>query len=262
MTAEAPQEEPHEAAQEVPQDTHDGTKTAIVTGAGSGIGRAIAVKLAAAGYSVVGADIDDDGLAETADHAESAITIEHVDITDPDSISGLRDRVRVIGAPAVLVNAAGWDRTDRFFNEDAAFARRIVEINYLGPVGMCREIAPLMTGGGRIVNIASDAGRVGSAGETIYAGAKGGVIAFTKSLAREVARDRINVNCVCPGPTNTRLFAEQPEHLREALVKAIPFHRVAEPEEVADAVLFFVSDGSRYVTGQVLSVDGGLTMAG
>src|SRR5699024_1757477 len=141
-------------------------------------------------------------------------------------------------------------------------ARTIVEINYLGPVGMCREIVPLMTDGGRIVNIASDAGRVGSAGETIYAGAKGGVIAFTKSLAREVARDKINVNCVCPRPTNSRLFADHPEHLRAALIKAIPLHRVAEPEEIADAVMFFVSSGSDYITGQVLSVDGGLTMAG
>lgn len=255
---------PAETSRESPADTRNDItrEMAIVTGAGSGIGRAIAIKLAAAGFSVIGADIDDDGLAETAEQNEPVIATEHVDITDADSVCGLRERVRDIGVPAVLVNAAGWDRTDRFLDEDADFARTIVEINYLGPVGMCREIAPLMTGGGRIVNIASDAGRVGSAGETIYAGAKGGIIAFTKSLAREVARDKINVNCVCPGPTNTRLFADQPDHLREALVKAIPFHRVAEPEEIADAVLFFVSSGSGYITGQVLSVDGGLTMVG
>lgn len=116
--------------------------------------------------------------------------------------------------------------------------------------------------GGKVVNIASDAGRVGSSGESIYAGAKGGVIALSKSLAREMARHRINVNCVCPGPTDTPLFDAQSDRLKEALIKAIPFRRLARPEEVADAVLFFASDAAAYVTGQVLSVSGGLTMAG
>ena len=113
---------------------------------------------------------------------------------------------------------------------------------------------------GKIVNISSDAGRVGSMGETVYSGAKGGVIAFTKSLARETARHKINVNCVCPGPTNTPLLQSQPENMREKLTKAIPFRRIGEPGEIADAVLFFVSDMSNYITGQVLSVSGGLTM--
>jgi len=116
--------------------------------------------------------------------------------------------------------------------------------------------------GGKVVNVASDAGRVGSSGETIYAGAKGGVIAMSKSLAREMARHAINVNVVCPGPTDTPLFAAQDERLKEALIRAIPFRRLAKPEEVADAVLFFASDAASYVTGQVLSVSGGLTMAG
>jgi len=114
---------------------------------------------------------------------------------------------------------------------------------------------------GKIINISSDAGRVGSMGETIYSGAKGGIIAFTKSLARETARNRINVNCVCPGPTNTPLLAAQPEGMQEKLTRAIPFRRIAEPEEIADAVLFFASNLSNYITGQVLSVSGGLTMA-
>jgi 2-hydroxycyclohexanecarboxyl-CoA dehydrogenase len=116
--------------------------------------------------------------------------------------------------------------------------------------------------GGAIVNVASDAGRVGSAGETVYAGAKGGVIAFTKSLARELARHQITVNCVCPGPTDTPLFQSLPDSMRSALIRAIPFRRVAQPAEIADAVLFFASDMARYITGQVLSVSGGLTMAG
>ena len=117
-------------------------------------------------------------------------------------------------------------------------------------------------GAGKVVNVASDAGRVGSTGETVYAGAKGGVIAFTKSLAREVAASGINVNCVCPGPTDTPLFGSLPEKMRQALTRAIPFRRLAKPEEVADAILFFASSSSDYITGQVLSVSGGLTMAG
>ena len=116
--------------------------------------------------------------------------------------------------------------------------------------------------GGRIINVASDAGRVGSLGETAYSGTKGALIAFTKSLAREVARYQINVNCVCPGPTDTPLMAAVPDKVKEALTKAIPFRRLGKPEEVADAILFFASDRSSYVTGQVLSVSGGLTMVG
>jgi len=113
---------------------------------------------------------------------------------------------------------------------------------------------------GKIVNISSDAGRVGSTGETVYAAAKGGLIAFTKSLAREMARYRINVNCVCPGPTDTPLFSAQPERMREALTRAIPFRRIAQPEEIAEAVMFFLGRRSDYITGQALSVSGGLTM--
>ena len=130
---------------------------------------------------------------------------------------------------------------------------------------MCSAFLPGMVeagNGGRIVNLASDAGRVGSSGESIYAGAKGGVIALSKSLAREMARYSINVNCVCPGPTDTPLFQAQADKLKEALVKAIPFRRLARPDEVAAPVLFFASDAASFVTGQVLSVSGGLTMAG
>jgi 2-hydroxycyclohexanecarboxyl-CoA dehydrogenase len=163
----------------------------------------------------------------------------------------------------VLVNAAGWDRLEPFLDNTPEFWERIVQVNYLGPVRLTRACLPaLIEAHGAIVNVASDAGRVGSTGETVYAGAKGGVIAFTKSLAREMARHALRVNCVAPGPTDTPLFRSLPENMQQALERAIPFRRLARPEEVADAILFFASDRARFVTGQVLSVSGGLTMAG
>lgn len=239
---------------------------AVVTGAGSGIGRAIALGFAARGARVVAADLDLAAAENTARENPELIRAAEVDVADRSRVDALRDEVNAtVGAPNILVNAAGWDRTDQFLNATAEFAEKVVAINYLGPVHMCSAFLPAMVEsgrGGKVVNIASDAGRVGSAGESIYAGAKGGVIALTKSLAREMARHQINVNCVCPGPTDTPLFQAQPEKLKEALIKAIPFRRLATPEEVAAPVLFFASDAAAFITGQVLSVSGGLTMAG
>ena len=237
---------------------------AVVTGAGSGIGRAIAGGLAGQGTRVVAADLDVTGAEETA-RGSDLITAMQVDIADRGSVDRLRDQVAHLGTPDVLVNAAGWDRTFPFVDTPTDVAEKIVAINYLGHVHMCSAFLPGMVEageGGRVVNVASDAGRVGSSGEAVYAGAKGGVIALSKSLAREMARHRITVNAVCPGPTDTPLFAAHDEKLREALVKAIPFRRLAQPEEVAAAVLFFASEQAGYITGQVLSVSGGLTMAG
>jgi 2-hydroxycyclohexanecarboxyl-CoA dehydrogenase len=164
----------------------------------------------------------------------------------------------------VLVNGAGWGTTHPFWEGTPELWDRIIALNFVGPMRLTKALLPEMMkrGGGKIINIASDAGRVGSLGETVYSGAKGGLIAFTKSLARETARYGINVNCVCPGPTDTPLMAAVPEKVTEALKKAIPFRRLGRPEEVADAVLFFAGDTASYVTGQVLSVSGGLTMAG
>lgn len=239
---------------------------AVVTGAGSGIGKAIALAFAARGDTVIAADLDLDAAQRAADTQPDRIHALQVDISDRAQVDALREQVSTdVGTPNILVNAAGWDRTDTFLNASTEFAEKVVAINYLGPVHMCSAFLPAMVEsreGGRVVNIASDAGRVGSAGESIYAGAKGGVIALTKSLAREMARYQINVNCVCPGPTDTPLFQAQADKLKEALIKAIPFRRLGRPEEVAAPVLFFTSEAASFITGQVISVSGGLTMAG
>ena len=243
-------------------------KTAVVTGAGSGIGRATAQALARAGARVVVADIDaGSGAATVAALQAQGLHAQylHVDMTDPQSIDAFAAAVQAEhGAVDVLVNAAGWGRTAPFIEGSNEFWAKLVALNFVGPMQLARALLPAMIerASGRIVNIASDAGRVGSLGETVYAGAKGGLIAFTKSLAREVARHHINVNCVCPGPTDTPLMAAVPDKVKDALTKAIPFRRLGKPEEVADAVVFFASDRAAYVTGQVLSVSGGLTMVG
>jgi 2-hydroxycyclohexanecarboxyl-CoA dehydrogenase len=247
-------------------NTRSRGRLAVVTGAGSGIGRAVALAFAAQGDRVVAADIDEAAAEATAKEQPGLITAVPVDVADPARVEVLRARTHAeVGVPTIVVNAAGWDRTDQFLNATPEFAAKVVGINYLGPVHVCSAFLPGMIdagAGGRVVNLASDAGRVGSAGETIYAGAKGGVIALTKSLAREMARHQITVNCVCPGPTDTPLFHAQPEKLKEALVKAIPLRRLARPEEVAAPVLFFASAAASFITGQVISVSGGLTMAG
>jgi 2-hydroxycyclohexanecarboxyl-CoA dehydrogenase len=243
-------------------------KTAVVTGAGSGIGRATAQALAKAGAQVIVADID----GASGEASAAAIraqghraTFMPVDMTDAASIEAFAAAAQSqCGAIDVLVNAAGWGRTAPFVEGTPDFWNKLVALNFVGPMVLAKALLPAMIerAGGKIVNIASDAGRVGSLGETVYAGAKGGLIAFTKSLARETARYQINVNCVCPGPTDTPLMAAVPDKVKDALIKAIPFRRLGKPEEVADAVVFFASDRAAYITGQVLSVSGGLTMAG
>jgi 2-hydroxycyclohexanecarboxyl-CoA dehydrogenase len=242
-------------------------QTVIVTGGASGIGKATAFLLAREGARVFIGDIDQTGgQAAAAEGAAERLAIEYLplDLTDAASIevfatTAHRRAEQVDG----LVNGAGWDQIQPFLENPPEMWDRIIAINLMGAVRLTRGILPPMVAAraGKIVNISSDAGRVGSTGETVYAAAKGGLIAFTKSLARELARYQINVNCVCPGPTDTPLFQRQPERMREALTRAIPFRRIAQPIEVAQAVLFFLSRRSNYVTGQVLSVSGGLTMA-
>jgi 2-hydroxycyclohexanecarboxyl-CoA dehydrogenase len=196
-----------------------------------------------------------DAGGRTSFHRMDIVSIESVEqvFSEIDAKHGRLD---------VLVNAAGWDIIEPFMENTREYWERIIALNFMGPIQVTRAALPLLIkAGGRIVNVGSDAGRVGSYGEAVYAGAKGGIVAFTKSLAREVVRRQVSVNCVCPGPTDTPLFASQPEKLRTALINAIPMKRLAQPKEIADAILFFASDRATYVTGQVLSVSGGLTMA-
>jgi len=228
---------------------------AVVTGGASGIGRATVELLLAAGARVFVADLNE---------AEGEARFVRTDVTDDDAIQRMAEMVLAeAGAPDVLVTAAGWDEIRPFVESDFAFIEKIVRINLLGCVKVVRSFLPAMieAGTGSVVTVASDAGRVGSSGETVYAGAKGGIIAFSKSVARETARAGLRVNCVCPGPTDTPLFASLPEKLRGALQRAIPIGRLAEPHEVAQAIVYFASARSAYVTGQTLSVSGGLTMA-
>ncbi|HVC61837.1 MAG TPA: 3-oxoacyl-ACP reductase family protein [Acetobacteraceae bacterium] len=243
-------------------------REAIVTGGASGIGRATVLLLARNGARVFIGDADAArGQAVAAEAAQDGLSVEYLELelTDPASIGAFARAVHAqVKRVDVLVNAAGWDHSGPFMENPPEIWDRLIAVNLLGAVRLSRAVLPPMiaAGHGKIINIASDAGRVGSAGETVYAAAKGGLIAFTKSLAREMARHRINVNCVCPGPTDTRLFRTLAEHLQEALTRAIPFRRIAAPEEIAEAVMFFAGPGSDYITGQVLSVSGGLTMAG
>ena len=236
--------------------------TAVVTGAASGIGRATAATLAARGARVWIADRNEEGGRAAADAIPGA-TFVPLDLTVDASIARFAETVKT-DPPRILVIAAGWDRSEPFLDNDLDFIELVVHLNLLGCMKVTKALLPglIEIGNARIVNVSSDAGRVGSSGETAYAGAKGGIISFTKSLAREMARHGICANVVCPGPTDTPLFRSNPERLQEALIRAIPFRRLAEPEEIAHAIAFFASPATTYTTGQVLSVSGGLTMSG
>ena len=245
-------------------------KTAIVTGAARGIGAAIATRLADEGARVVVADLDAPAAeklaAELATPDRPAIGLG-VDVSDLDSVNRLLAAATdQLGPIDILVNNAGIDKIEQFLDSEPATWDRLIAVNLRGTVGMCHVVGAQMSerGYGRIVNIASDAGRVGSSGEVVYSGTKGGVIAFSKALARELARKGVTVNVVCPGPTDTALLdqvAAASQKLYDGLARAIPLRRIATPQDIAPAVAFFASDDAAYVTGQTLSVSGGLTMA-
>ena len=241
-------------------------RTVVVTGGASGIGKATALLMASEGAHVFVGDVDEAGgraVASAASGAGLKLEFFPLDLADGATIAEFAAQVhrrtpRLDG----LVNGAGWDRIQPFLENPPDMWDRLIQINLMGAIRLTRAVLGPMVAAqaGKIVNISSDAGRVGSTGETVYAAAKGGLIAFTKSLAREVARYHLNVNCVCPGPTDTPLFQGQPERMKEALTRAIPFRRIAQPQEIAEAVMFFLGQRSDYITGQVLSVSGGLTM--
>lgn len=247
-------------------------KTALVTGAGRGIGRAIATTLAGDGAQVAVLDVDGAAASRVRDEIEAlgvkALALT-ADLTRRAQVErAVAETIQQFGQIDVLVNNAGWDKMQLFVESDEETWDRIIGINFKGLLYTCRAVLPHMIERrqGRVVNIASDAGRGGSSGEAVYAGTKGAVIAFSKTIAREVARYAITVNVVCPGLTDTPLLqgmrAESPrnEKVLDAVTRAIPLGRVGKPEEVAAAVAFFASPQAEYVTGQTLSVSGGLTM--
>ena len=248
-------------------------RVALVTGGGGGIGRAVVLALAGAGCAVAVGDLDEPGATAVAQELEARgvrALARALDVTDARSVAqGVAATESELGPVEVLVNCAGWDEFRAFADTDEAFWRRVIAINYEGVLRTTQAVLGAMTerGSGRIVNISSDAARVGSAQESIYAGAKAGVIAFTKTIAREVARRGVTANVVCPGPTDTPLLsamaadAADSERLVQALKRAVPMRRLGRPEEVAAAVAFLASEEASYITGQTLSVSGGLTMA-
>jgi len=237
-------------------------RTAVVTGAAGGIGSAVCRRLASEGARVVATDIVEKAVLELA--REVGGLGRRLDVTDPAAAAALAAE---LGEVDVLVNNAGWDRVMHFLETTPEHWEKVLRLNLFSQISVSHAFAKGMAERrrGRIVNIASDAGKVGSSGETVYAAAKGGVIAFTKSLARELARDNVNVNCVCPGPTETAFLdvfeGERGQNILEGMRRAVPLRRFATPDDVAGAVAYLASDDAAYLTGQAISVDGGLVMS-
>ncbi|MGZ5116424.1 MAG: glucose 1-dehydrogenase [Burkholderiales bacterium] len=249
-------------------------KAAIVTGSGSGIGKAIAERLADEGCMVGIFDLNAaaaEAAANTIAGAGGKAYAHAVDISDLDAVqTAVKAFEKQAGPVEVLVNNAGWDKAMPFLKSTPELWKKLIDINLYGPINMHYAVLPGMVERkrGRVVSIASDAGRVGSSGESVYSACKGGVIAFTKTLARELARNNIQLNAVCPGPTDTpllRSFAQQGEagaKLIDGLTRAIPMGRLGQPNDYPGIVAFLASDDAAYITGQAISVSGGLTMHG
>ena len=244
---------------------------AFVTGGAGAIGAAVCRRLAADGCLVAVVDLDENlARATAAELAGDGHVGLSADVTDLDAVrAAVADTAALAGPIDILVNVAGWDRFVPFVETTPELWDRIIDVNYRGVLHTCHTAVPGMVerGHGRIVNVASDAARVGSSLESVYAGAKGAVISFSKSLAREVAKAGVTVNVVCPGPTDTPLIRGMAaelgdgDKLIEALKRAVPMRRLAEPDDIAPAVVFLASDDACFITGQTLSVSGGLTMA-
>ncbi|WP_027286078.1 SDR family oxidoreductase [Rubritepida flocculans] len=245
----------------------------ILTGGASGIGRATALRLADEGCIVAVLDINGDGAQETARLAAGkagTIAAHTADISDQDAVTAAVDAFEATHGPVEgMVNVAGWDLPIPFLETDRAFWDKVIRINLYGVLVMHHVVLRRMAerGFGRVVNVSSDAGRVGSSGESVYSACKGGIIAFTKTMAREMARNGIILNTLCPGPTETPLFdafrAASPTggKIAEALARAIPLRRLGKPEDYPGIIAFLLSDDAAYMTGQTISVSGGLTMS-
>jgi 2-hydroxycyclohexanecarboxyl-CoA dehydrogenase len=245
-------------------------KIVIITGAASGIGRATAERLCEEGAIVSILDLDAAGAANAAKELTGAghrASAQGVDITDAEAVeAAVAAAVRTNGPIDALVNNAGWDAAATFLETEPALWRKLIDINLMGPLNVTKSVLSRMQerGSGRIVNIASDAGRVGSSGESVYAACKGGIIAFTKSVARETAKTGITLNVVSPGPSDTPLFAnfDPSGKLAKALERAIPMRRLGQPSDYPGIIAFLLSDDAAFITGQTISVSGGLTMHG
>ncbi len=249
-------------------------KVVIVTGGAGGIGAAVCRRFGEAGAQVAVFDINQDAAEKVAGEIRDAggkAQAFAVDLTSQESVvAAVNAAEAALGPTDVLVNNAGWDHAAPFLKTDKPLWEKIVAVNLYGALYMHHAVLPGMSarGHGRVINVASDAARVGSSGEAVYAFCKGGLVSFSKTMARELARKQINVNVVCPGPTDTALFrdfageGEKGEKLKDALTKAIPFGRLGQPDDLAGIIAFLSSDEAAFITGQVISVSGGLTMAG
>jgi 2-hydroxycyclohexanecarboxyl-CoA dehydrogenase len=242
-------------------------RTVLVTGGARGIGRAICARLADEGARVAIADIDGAGAGQAAAEIGKGAIGVRLDVTDSTSVrAGVGEVLDRLGRIDALVNNAGWDKVEPFLKAAEETWDKVLAINLRGPIAVTRAVIDGMIErrAGWIVTISSDAGRVGSSGEVVYSAAKAGVIGFSKALARELARSNVHVNVVCPGPTNTPLLAsvgaDNPK-LVDSLARAVPFGRIGEPDDLAGAVAFLLSDDAAFITGQTLSVSGGMTMA-
>ncbi|MEC9329188.1 MAG: SDR family oxidoreductase [Pseudomonadota bacterium] len=249
-----------------------GGKVAVVTGGGGGIGGATCRRFSKEGAKVAVLDVDLDAAQAVAASLDNADSIAfHVDITDLENVEySIEEIEKQLGPVDILINNAGWDVFRPFLMTDPAFWRKVIDINLVGALNMHHAVLPGMVERryGRVVSVSSDAGRVGSSGESVYAACKAGLIGFARTLAREHARQGITFNVVCPGPTDTALFASysegagDPDKLRKAMQRAVPMGRIGTPDDLPGAIAFLASDDAAYITGQVISVSGGLTMSG
>ena len=242
----------------------------LLTGGASGIGRATAIRLSEEGCHVGILDVDEAGVAQTVEYCSGGAWFRRTDITDRGNVeAAVAGFENGVGPVDFLANVAGWDVIRNFLDTDVALWDKVIRINLYGPLHLHHVVLPGMVqrGFGRVVNVSSDAGRVGSSGEAVYAACKGGIIAFTKTMAREVARKGVTLNALCPGPTDTPLFdsvkAASPDGAKigEAMARAIPLKRIGQPEDYPGTIAFLLSDDAAYITGQTISVSGGLTMS-